>query len=406
MSRLKEGMEIKRNKRVLFICDLRQGYFSTQARGVAFKDQFERYSWCVEYVTMDNFIDRFQSKDIVLLSKEEIIEKSKNFDFIILIKVNDIDLIEKIKENSTATIFFDFIDALWRPAFKLAGWSKINKILSICDKIICENDYIGQYAYRYNKNIYKTPFLVPISKFELKSQYLHPSKEGKVVIGWVGSKSTVHALKKIKRPLEKICQKYSNVEVSILGAPDNILRKLLKKVPYKTIENYDENIMVEEVLKMDIGVFPPPGDIMDYKLRGANKGTIYMGAKKPTIFQKAGDCLTFIEDGVNGFFAQSEYEWFYKLDILVSSKELRKTMGMAGYETVINKHSIECAFSELEKVLIDVTAPYQPPENEDRLYSRIIFYFSGWVEVLKILLNKGFIKIIKFIVMRRGVRRI
>ena len=47
-----------------------------------------------------------------------------------------------------------------------------------------------------------------------------------------------------------------------------------------------------------------------------------------------------IEDGVNGYLADTSEEWLAKLTRLIESETLRKTIGHAGYKTVIEKYSV------------------------------------------------------------------
>jgi glycosyltransferase involved in cell wall biosynthesis len=48
-----------------------------------------------------------------------------------------------------------------------------------------------------------------------------------------------------------------------------------------------------------------------------------------------------INDGVNGFLANTEEEWVNKISQLIESFELRKKMGMSGRETIVSRYSVE-----------------------------------------------------------------
>jgi len=61
----------------------------------------------------------------------------------------------------------------------------------------------------------------------------------------------------------------------------------------------------------------------------------------PTIMSPVGVNTEIIEDGKNGFLADTEQEWLDKLLVLIESKELREKLGKAGRKTVIEKYSVE-----------------------------------------------------------------
>jgi glycosyltransferase involved in cell wall biosynthesis len=68
----------------------------------------------------------------------------------------------------------------------------------------------------------------------------------------------------------------------------------------------------------------------------------------PTICSPVGVNSDIIQDGVNGFLAYTEDEWFEKLTTLLHSPELRKRFGLAGRMTVEAKYS---ARSQVPRVL-------------------------------------------------------
>ena len=61
----------------------------------------------------------------------------------------------------------------------------------------------------------------------------------------------------------------------------------------------------------------------------------------PTIMSPVGVNTEIIQDGKNGFLANSDDEWIDKISRLIESEELRKKLGKAGRKTVIEKYSVE-----------------------------------------------------------------
>jgi glycosyltransferase involved in cell wall biosynthesis len=69
------------------------------------------------------------------------------------------------------------------------------------------------------------------------------------------------------------------------------------------------------------------------------KGLQYMALEIPTIMSPVGVNIEIIEDGVNGFLAESTAEWVAKLSLLIESKEKRQQLGKAARETVLKRYS-------------------------------------------------------------------
>jgi glycosyltransferase involved in cell wall biosynthesis len=58
-----------------------------------------------------------------------------------------------------------------------------------------------------------------------------------------------------------------------------------------------------------------------------------------------------IQDGINGFLANSDEEWFYKLNRLIIDPELRRTLGEAGRRTVEERFSVRRAAPVLLEIM-------------------------------------------------------
>jgi glycosyltransferase involved in cell wall biosynthesis len=71
----------------------------------------------------------------------------------------------------------------------------------------------------------------------------------------------------------------------------------------------------------------------------------------PVVCSPVGQCVDLINDGVNGFLADSRQEWEQKLGRLIEDRDLRERVGRAGLETVRRDFSLERGFSALRGVL-------------------------------------------------------
>ena len=71
------------------------------------------------------------------------------------------------------------------------------------------------------------------------------------------------------------------------------------------------------------------------------KGLQYMALEVPTIMSPVGVNNDIISDGENGFLAFTENQWIEKIELLINNASLRKKIGKAGRQTVVEKYSIE-----------------------------------------------------------------
>lgn len=84
---------------------------------------------------------------------------------------------------------------------------------------------------------------------------------------------------------------------------------------------------------------PLPGDEWA-KGKCGLKGLQYMALEIPTVMSPVGVNTEIIQDGENGFLANSDQEWIEKLSLLIESDALRIKLGKAGRKTVMDSYSI------------------------------------------------------------------
>jgi glycosyltransferase involved in cell wall biosynthesis len=108
--------------------------------------------------------------------------------------------------------------------------------------------------------------------------------------------------------------------------------------------------MIEEVLGMDIGLFPLQ-DVEASIVRGVLKATVYMAGEAVVVCSRVGQSLDMIQDGVNGMLASSSEEWEKKIELLITNPILRERITKAGLETVREGFRVEKSFLKLCSIL-------------------------------------------------------
>lgn len=236
-------------------------------------------------------------------------------------------------------IIYDLDDAIYLRTTSSANrflknfkWpSKIKEIIKMSKHVITCNEYLANYARKFNKNVTTIHTLVDIDKFVPKNKDVTHD----ITIGWIGSHSTTPYLVGLKNVFFRLSKKFK-FNLKIVGAADHNI-----KIDGIKIINLDWNLKdeIEQFQSLDIGVYPLPNDEW---IRGKTgfKTIQYMSVGVPCVVSKVGTNKDIIKDGINGFLVETEDEWVEKLSRLIEDTELRKKIGLAGRETVKEKFSL------------------------------------------------------------------
>jgi glycosyltransferase involved in cell wall biosynthesis len=194
------------------------------------------------------------------------------------------------------------------------------------------------------------PSSSPINKFDTRREkgcYVHNSK---IVIGWIGSQSTIHHIEIVKDVFHVLGEKYG-LQLKLIGI-GNAKCPIVEegKLEVITVPYYNEEEMINYVFSFDIGISPLRENGFSHG-KTSLKTLIYMAAGLPVVSSPVGGHLEVIEDGVNGFFASTREEWLERLALLIENSSTRKEMGKNGLSLVREKYTTEHCFELLHKAL-------------------------------------------------------
>jgi glycosyltransferase involved in cell wall biosynthesis len=275
---------------------------------------------------------------------------SSDFDIIHVVAVPSLALIRQIRSHSKARIVYDLCDAAWQPYYN--GHEQINQILSSVDAVTNDNEYGLAYASRFNSSVFLWP---PPSQVEMFDRFRGQPKPsvagGHVTIGWIGSNSTAFNLYRIWEALEEIFQRHPHLQLRLVGVdPDSGVLPRFEHVSFSARPHYTPEQMVEEVLRMDIGIYPLFATD-NSRVRGILKALIYMSGEVAVVCCPVGECARLVKDGENGLLANSTGEWIEKLDRLITDRQLRCQLTAAGLETVRSGYTLEKSLEYLRVAL-------------------------------------------------------
>lgn len=332
--------------KLLCISDGVLGHITPQVRGGVYRELFERQGWKMAFADV--------SRDPVAA----ILEEARDSTVIYLLKVGSPRFLRRLRAATRAALVFDFTDPLWMRSFRLSGWHDLEGVLRAVDGVICENDAVAGHAARYNGAVYVVPTCAQTELFEGTSSGDEARADAggaaRVRIGWVGSRTTVSALEKIRGPLRRVCARHPEAEVRLVGCRPGDAARILGDIPHSVLPEYGEADMVREMRALDVGLFPAPRDAEDYRARGALKALLYLAAGVPPLCQEGGDCSRLLREGETGMLAATEEEWEAKLGALVEDAALRRRIGEAGRAWVRREHSLAVVQGLTRDALVDV----------------------------------------------------
>lgn len=328
-------MENIKNKDLLVVYNSTLGHVTHKVRGLIYAKSFTSAGWRIAFV------------DEATSPVETIVSEAKKYKIIYFIKVCNLLVYQSIKNNTSAVLIFDCIDALWLSSFKNTNWNDFDNILDTCDILFTENFWSALYLKKFNKPIYQVPIAIP------RPTKLVPSEIKKMAIGWVGSNSTVSALDKISREINLLWIDFPDLELWVLGADIPASIKPPKPTNLKVIKNYDETEMLTALRHFDIGLFPPPGSIADYEIRGAQKTYIYMASGAIPASLNYGDSSKEIIDNVNGLLIYTQSDWHQKIKSLLDNPRHMNEMRLNAFQHMHYKFTLETTFKTLEFSILD-----------------------------------------------------
>ncbi len=297
----------------------------------------------------------FKKSIIKIIKYLKIINYTRNFDILFIQKVLPPILIQKIITLFNKKIIFDFDDAIWalhpndrRLYSKLKNLIKklrLRHLIKVSKLVITlDNIFIKEYVEKYNKNILLLN--TPVNCEVLIPKTNKRSKE--IVIGWIGNPENTYYLKPLLGVFKEISRKYSNVVFKLVGSSKIGIVGINFKIKEWSLESE-----IEDLQSFDIGIMPLTDDEWS-KGKGGYKLLQYMAVGIPCVASPIGINSKLVKEGVNGYLARTEEEWFKKLEHLIKHRKIRETMGIEGRKIVNEKYSLISNACRLIKAIKEV----------------------------------------------------
>lgn len=235
-------------------------------------------------------------------------------------------------------IIYDFDDAIWvkissvanpKASFIKCTW-KVKYICKWSYIVSAGNDYLAAYALRYCKKVIIIPTVVNTEDAHNK---IKNQQEQPLTIGWTGTFTNFYNLNQIITPLKKIQEKY-NCRLLIIADKDPLLTQL----KYEFIR-WHKATEIEDLIKFNIGLMPLNNTEIELG-KCAFKAIQYMSLGIPAVVSPVGANCTVVDDGINGYWADTDEQWYTALEKLILNTDQRIQMGKLAREKMQEQFSV------------------------------------------------------------------
>ncbi len=242
-------------------------------------------------------------------------------------------------------LVLDYDDAAYVPYDRrLFLRGKIPALMRRARAVIVGNDYLSQYARRYNERVFVVPTVVDLARYSPRQDYECRDERG-LVIGWVGTPVTARYLSTLAGVLRRIARERA-VVVRCVGTPSGF------SIPGVAVENvpWSEATEAEVISTFDVGVMPLAQEPFAQGKCGL-KLIQYMACGVPAAGARMGANMEIIRHGADGFLASRDDEYVEIIERLAGDAGLRARIGRAGRARVEERYSLQARAQEFFSVL-------------------------------------------------------
>jgi len=250
-------------------------------------------------------------------------------------------VVEALLERRVPVVY-DFDDAIFlgdtsvanRSVARLKWPQKVGRIVAGATMTTVGNDWLAAYARRFSDRVAVLPTTIDVDAYRPR-----PRPVGEVVrLGWSGSPTTARHLHTVDGALRRLL-KHTPVELVVVGDASYRLPAGGDGPPPRvSAKAWSAATEIDDVSSFDIGIMPLPDDEWSRGKCGL-KALQYLALGVPTVTSPVGVNPDIVTSGQNGLLASTEDEWVEAVGRLVDDVSLRRRLGAAGRDTVVEHYS-------------------------------------------------------------------
>ncbi|WP_020676310.1 glycosyltransferase family 4 protein [Geopsychrobacter electrodiphilus] len=217
---------------------------------------------------------------------------------------------------------------------------KIDKVMNRATLVVCGNEYLAARARQANvRRVEILPTVIDLNRYEVFEKDI----SNQIVIGWIGSPSTVKYLDLLIPALKTISSEFP-IQLRVIGA------KFAEKDLDVSCRLWSEKSETTEIQNFDIGVMPLLNSPWERGKCGY-KLVQYMACGVPVIASPVGVNREIVRHGVNGYLAESTMEWVTAFRQICSNSQMRHSLGLEGRHTVEDHYCLQVTAPRLARLL-------------------------------------------------------
>ena len=275
------------------------------------------------------------------LKRRRLAKRAREYDLVYILKgafMYGPPRIERIIHKTGVPMIFDFDDAIFIHKGSTANGimdrfrstDRIPETVKMADRVVVPNSYLADYSRKINPNVTVVAEAEDTDRFTMRPSH---GPSDKIVIGWIGSPSTVKYLKLIQGALREICQRHPHVVIRTVGGNFECKGVRVENIPW----TFDQE--VQNFHALDVGIMPLPLEEWS-KGKSGCKLRQYMASGVPGVATKIGyNCELVNHDGL-GLLVETEAEWIEALEKLILDHQLRNSIAKAARDSVVERFSI------------------------------------------------------------------
>lgn len=260
-------------------------------------------------------------------------------------------IFERFLKWRNVRMLFDYDDALFieKPsavspvATIFKSGERVKEIFGLVDAVVAGNSWLKEQAERYGAKAYVLEVAEDTKRISMRATH---REETKVILGWLGSKSTEKYLNQITPVLQQFFGIFPDARLVVVGGGEFRPAGLpVEHVPW----SYETE--VAQLHRFDIGLMPLP--IEDWS-RGkcGGKARTYMAAGVPAVVQNIGYNQELIRHGETGFLmTENNEDWLKALIELTVDSTLRQSIAERARVEVEKRFSLEVISNQLAEIL-------------------------------------------------------
>lgn len=217
---------------------------------------------------------------------------------------------------------------------------KIDSVMRSSALVTCGNNYLAQRARDAGASrVEILPTVIDLERYSVAA----PTTDHPIVVGWIGSPSTVKYLD-IVMPALHILARDIPVHLRVIGAcfSSDVLEVECK--------SWSEESEVREIQQIDVGIMP----LTDSRWERGKCGyklIQYMACGLPVVASPVGVNSDIVKHAQNGYLANTIDDWVTALRALCRDQESRTKMGMVGRQMVESQYCLQVTAPRLANLL-------------------------------------------------------